>query len=109
MNEARADLAAATDTLPGLETEADVALADRLRHGHQAILDQLRKRKVGDGFHEDITVLNHDKEPAELELRLEAGADFAKGSRFLDGGGSTDLTVLRKVGNGFLSGIALDS
>jgi glycogen debranching enzyme len=40
-------------------------------------LSVIRKRKVGDGFHEDITVLNHDREPAEIELRLEAGSDFA--------------------------------
>jgi len=37
----------------------------------------LRKRSIGDGFHEDITVLNHDVEPLEVELRLEADADFA--------------------------------
>jgi glycosyltransferase involved in cell wall biosynthesis len=30
---------------------------------------------------------------------LVAGADLAKGSRFLRGGGSTDLTYLRRVGN----------
>ena len=40
-------------------------------------LSVLRKRLVGEGFHEDITILNHDAEPAELELRLEVGADFA--------------------------------
>jgi glycosyltransferase involved in cell wall biosynthesis len=36
---------------------------------------------------------------------LVAGADLAKGSRFLDGGGSTDLTRLRRGGNRFLCGI----
>jgi glycogen debranching enzyme len=40
-------------------------------------LSVIRKRKVGEGFHEDITVLNHDREPAEVELRLEADSDFA--------------------------------
>jgi hypothetical protein len=30
---------------------------------------------------------------------LEAGADVAKGSRFLQGGGSADMTILRRVGN----------
>jgi len=40
-------------------------------------LSVVRKRFVGDGFHEDVTVFNHDQEPAEIELRLEAGADFA--------------------------------
>ena len=37
---------------------------------------------------------------------LTGGADFAKGSRFLPGGGSSDLTRLRQVGNAALSGIA---
>jgi glycogen debranching enzyme len=37
----------------------------------------IRKRFVGEGFHEDVTVMNHDGEAAELELRVEAGADFA--------------------------------
>ena len=36
---------------------------------------------------------------------LTAGADFAKGSRFVDGGGSADITVLRRLGNAFLSGL----
>ena len=40
-------------------------------------LSVMRKRLVGDGFHEDITVYNHDAEPAEIELRVEAAADFA--------------------------------
>jgi len=34
---------------------------------------------------------------------LVAGADYAKGSRYLDGGGSTDLTWLRSTGNKALS------
>jgi len=48
-------------------------------------------------------------DPAEIPRfveALEAGADFAKGSRFLEGGGSTDITGLRKLGNAFLSGSA---
>jgi glycogen debranching enzyme len=40
-------------------------------------LSVTRRRYVGDGFHEDITVINHDSEPAELTLRLEAASDFA--------------------------------
>jgi glycosyltransferase involved in cell wall biosynthesis len=36
---------------------------------------------------------------------LLAGADLAKGSRFLEGGGSTDLTPLRRAGNRFLCGL----
>jgi hypothetical protein len=48
-------------------------------------------------------------DPAEIPRfveALEAGADFAKGSRFLPGGGSTDITGLRSLGNNVLSGTA---
>ncbi len=38
-------------------------------------------------------------EIARFVEALEQGADFAKGSRFLDGGGSSDLTPLRRIGN----------
>ena len=37
----------------------------------------IRKRSIGDGFHEDVTVINHGGDPREFELRLDAGADFA--------------------------------
>ena len=37
----------------------------------------IRTRAVADGFHEEITVLNHDEKPFDLTLRLEAGSDFA--------------------------------
>jgi glycosyltransferase involved in cell wall biosynthesis len=36
---------------------------------------------------------------------LVAGADFAKGSRFLPGGGSADITRLRALGNRMLTGL----
>ena len=48
-------------------------------------------------------------DPAEIPRfveALEAGADFAKGSRFLPGGGSADITRLRSLGNAVLSGTA---
>jgi glycogen debranching enzyme len=37
----------------------------------------IRKRSIGDGFHEDVTVINHGSDPIEVQLRVEAGADFA--------------------------------
>jgi glycogen debranching enzyme len=43
----------------------------------QAAFSIMRKRAVGDGFHEDLSVLNHTAEPLELDLHLEAAADFA--------------------------------
>jgi glycogen debranching enzyme len=40
-------------------------------------LSVIRQRAVGKGFHEDVTILNHDDEPAELTVRVDAGCDFA--------------------------------
>ena len=40
-------------------------------------LSIVRRRFIGDGFVEDLTVLNHGTEPEEVELRLEVDADFA--------------------------------
>jgi glycogen debranching enzyme len=37
----------------------------------------IRKRAVGDGFHEDLKIANHATEPLELDLRIDADADFA--------------------------------
>src|SRR3984893_5293233 len=37
----------------------------------------IRKRMVGDGFHEDLTVINHGQKPIDIELRLEAASDIA--------------------------------
>ena len=36
---------------------------------------------------------------------LQDGADLAKGSRFIGGGGSADITALRRFGNSFLSAL----
>jgi glycosyltransferase involved in cell wall biosynthesis len=47
-------------------------------------------------------------DPAEIPAfvaALLAGADFAKGSRYLPGGGSADITRLRSRGNRALSGL----
>jgi glycogen debranching enzyme len=42
-----------------------------------ATLSVIRLRAVGNGFHEELTILNHEDEPAELTVRLEAASDFA--------------------------------
>jgi glycogen debranching enzyme len=42
-----------------------------------AKLSVIRLRAVGDGFHEELTILNHDDAPVELTVRIDAGADFA--------------------------------
>jgi glycosyltransferase involved in cell wall biosynthesis len=46
--------------------------------------------------------------PEEIPRFVDAllhGADMAKGSRFADGGGSADMTPLRRVGNGMIGGL----
>ena len=40
-------------------------------------LSVIRERAVSEGFHETLTVLNHDEKPIDLTLRIEAGSDFA--------------------------------
>jgi glycogen debranching enzyme len=41
-----------------------------------ADLSIIRKRAVGNGFHEDLTILNHKDKPIDLKVRIEAAADF---------------------------------
>jgi len=72
---------------------------DALRTGFAAVTGNLVVMLDADG----------SANPAEIPRfveALEAGADFAKGSRFLKGGGSADITVTRRVGNALLSGMA---
>src|SRR5436309_12038274 len=42
-----------------------------------AKLSVIRQRAVGDGFHEELTILNHDENPVALEIPLDAASDFA--------------------------------
>ena len=42
-----------------------------------AKLSVIRRRAVGNGFHEELTILNHADEPVDLRVRLDAGCDFA--------------------------------
>ncbi len=56
-----------------------------------------------------IVMLDADgsTDPQEIPAYVDAlfdGADFAKGSRFMEGGGSVDITPLRMQGNRFLNG-----
>lgn len=37
----------------------------------------VRQRAVGGGFHEDLKVTNHKPKPIDLDIRIEADADFA--------------------------------
>jgi glycogen debranching enzyme len=42
-----------------------------------AKLSVIRQRAVANGFHEVLTILNHDEKPVKLAVRIEAGCDFA--------------------------------
>jgi hypothetical protein len=80
-------------------TQSGRGKGDALRTGFAAVSGNLVVMLDADG----------SANPAEIPRfveALEAGADFAKGSRFLEGGGSTDITFTRKLGNAFLSGTA---
>lgn len=80
-------------------TQSGRGKGDAFRTGFAAVRGNLVVMLDADG----------SADPAEIPrfvAALEAGADFAKGSRFLDGGGSDDITRLRSLGNTFLSGSA---
>jgi len=82
------------------------------------VIEQTRKGKgnaMACGFAAatgDVLVMfdaDGSADPAEIPAfvsALVAGADFAKGSRFTPGGGSDDITLLRKSGNAGLNGVA---
>jgi hypothetical protein len=42
-----------------------------------ATLSVIREQAVGDGFCEQLTILNHADEPADLKVRMDAGCAFA--------------------------------
>ena len=42
-----------------------------------AKLSVIRRRAVGDGFREQLTIFNHDHEPVDVTVRIEAASDFA--------------------------------
>lgn len=42
-----------------------------------ADLSVIRKRAVGHGFHEQLTILNHRATPVDLTVRVDAASDFA--------------------------------
>ena len=91
----------ARDTVPEIRvlTQSGRGKGDALRTGFAAVTGNLVVMLDADG----------SADPAEIPAfvaALEDGADFAKGSRFLPGGGSTDLTPIRQLGNAVLSGTA---
>jgi glycosyltransferase involved in cell wall biosynthesis len=101
----------------GHSSDDTVAAAQRVLPGIK-VVHQTRKGKgnaLACGFAAatgDVIVMfdaDCSADPAEIPAFVDAlimGADFAKGSRFTAGGGSADITRLRRVGNWFLNAIA---
>ena len=101
----------------GHSTDGTVAVARSIRPD-LVLVHQTRKGKgnaLACGFlaaSGDVVVMfdaDCSADPAEIPRFVQAlvdGADFAKGSRFTEGGGSEDITRLRQVGNDGLNLIA---
>ena len=92
---------AAQRAYPGIRvtTQSGRGKGDAFRTGFAAVTGNLVVMLDADG----------SADPAEIPSFVEAlekGADFAKGSRYMDGGGSADITKLRSLGNLILSGTA---
>jgi glycosyltransferase involved in cell wall biosynthesis len=96
----------------GRSTDETVRVAEAFaRERHLSIVMESRKGKgaaLRAGFHsalsDIIVALDADcsMHPCEILLltaALMAGADFAKGSRFIQGGGTADMSRFRSVGN----------
>jgi glycosyltransferase involved in cell wall biosynthesis len=94
----------------GHSTDDTIEVAKRLMPGIR-VVQQTRKGKGNAlvcGFKAatgDVIVMfdaDGSADPAEIPAYVEklvAGVDFAKGSRFRDGGGSHDITLYRSAGN----------
>ena len=100
----------------GDSTDDTVAVALELRPDI-VVVGQSRKGKgnaLASGFAvatgDFIVMLDADgsTDPSEIPrfvAALMAGADFAKGSRFMSGGGSSDISRIRRMGNFWLNRI----
>ena len=98
----------------GNSTDDTVSVAQRLRPDI-TVIGQTRNGKgnaLACGFAaatgDFIVMIDADgsNEPAEIPrfvAALREGADFAKGSRFLSGGGSLDISLIRRIGNFWLN------
>ncbi len=100
----------------GHSVDDTVEVARRLRPDIKIVMQNRRGKgnALACGFAActgDIVVMidaDGSTDPAEIPdfvAALTAGADFAKGTRFADGGGSDDITRIRRAGNRVLNGI----
>lgn len=88
----------ASEILPGLKVlrQTGKGKGQALRQGFNAATGDIIVMMDADGS------TNPSEIPAFIAL-LVAGADYVKGSRFMQGGGSEDITAIRKLGNWALS------
>jgi len=82
--ELRPDAKIIIDTVPGK--------GNALRRGFEAATGDILVMMDADGSMDPLDI-------GTFVAVLEAGADVAKGSRFLQGGGSADMTAVRRLGN----------
>ena len=98
----------------GHSTDDTIAVARRLRPDISVVLQTGRGKgnALASGFAactgDVVVTLDADgsTDPAEIPrfvAALRNGADFVKGSRFAQGGGSSDITRTRRLGNRMLS------
>jgi glycosyltransferase involved in cell wall biosynthesis len=101
----------------GRSVDDTIEVARRLRPDARIVLQNRRGKgnAMACGFVEargDIVVMldaDGSADPGEISRFVDAltdGADFAKGTRFTEGGGSSDITHLRAWGNRWLNRIA---
>lgn len=101
----------------GLSTDQTVEIAKMVRSDLAIVHEQTpgKGAALRSGFEQAtgdyIVMLDADcsMDPAEIPeflKLLDDGADLVKGSRFLAGGGTADMTVLRKAGNHGLLALA---
>ncbi|WP_296712647.1 glycosyltransferase family 2 protein [Rhodoblastus sp.] len=94
----------------GCSTDGTVEVVRRLYPGARIITEKRRGKGVAlmTGFEaaagDIIVMLDADgsMDPEEIILyvaTLMSGADFVKGSRFIQGAGTVDMTLIRKLGN----------
>jgi glycosyltransferase involved in cell wall biosynthesis len=100
----------------GHSVDDTVEVARRVRPGIE-VVHQTRKGKgnaMACGFARvtgDVVVMldaDGSADPGEIQAfvaALTGGADFAKGTRFAAGGGSHDITLIRRIGNAGLNGL----
>jgi len=100
----------------GNSVDGTIDVARRLRPDIKVVLQNRRGKgnALACGFAActgDVIVMidaDGSTDPAEIPAfvaALTSGADFAKGSRFITGGGSHDITPVRRLGNRGLNGL----